>query len=76
MAKNIEEEISKAFDKLTKGNKNVSFVFSYTYESSNGDKIEIEGRTGAYGSKEVVDILMDELEEMIEKNTKDDFVNV
>jgi len=75
MAKNIEEEIGKVFDKLTKKSENVSFVFSYTYEGSNGDEVTVEGRTGAYGSREVVDILMDELKEVIEKDTKDDFVN-
>ena len=72
MTKNIEEEIGKVFHKLAKKNENASFVFSYTYEGSNGD---VEGRTGAYGSKEVVGILMDELKEVIEGNTKDDFVN-
>ena len=74
--KDIEKEISKAFEKLSKKH-NVAFVFSYSYtEGQSADPADIKGRTGVYGSKEVVDILMEELEPVIKKDTKDNFVNV
>lgn len=73
----IEEKIGKVFQNLLEKEPDVSFVFSYTYTKTNGSGEEIEGRTGAFGLRETVDILMEELNKVIEENTdKEDFVNV
>lgn len=77
MKTDIEKEIGEVFDKLLKKHNNVAFIFSYTYEdASNGKEAEIKGRTGVYGPKEIIDILIEQSQEFIEENTKEDFVNV
>ena len=65
--KDIEKEITKIFQKLSKNKNNVAFVFSYSYEEVNGNEPSIEGKLGAWGPKEVIDILLDELKEKKEK---------
>ena len=74
--KTIEKEIGEVFEKLLKKH-NVTFIFSYSYTNKPSvEPEEIKGRIGIYGSKEIIDISIEEIQKRIEKETKDDFVNV